>query len=165
MSLTNNVKRTLQVYEGSNLLHEDYFNKMEIDEPRDWHVIKIEYIKNILINQKNLIVNAGDLVVWDSRTFHQNLCCDEDCDEERLVQYLCYLPKNSEENNERQQKLRKKYFEMRRTTSHWPYPINVIPCQPNFYNHFNPDFPIFIDYNLLDKPYLDDIIKKIEKLL
>ena len=165
VSLTNNVERTLQVYEGSNLLHEDYFEEMNIDEPRDWNVIDIEYIKTILDSQRILSVNAGDLVVWESRTFHQNLCGGENCEEERLVQYLCYLPKNKEGNNEKEQKHRKRYFETRRTTSHWPYPMNVIPCQPNLYNYYNPEHPIIIDYDSLPVPNLDDLREKIEELL
>lgn len=165
VSLTNNVERTLQLYEGSNLLHEDYFEKMNIDEPRDFNVIEIEYIKTILDSQRILSVNAGDLVVWESRTFHQNLCGDEDCNEERLVQYLCYLPKNKEGNDEKEQRHRKRYFETRRTTSHWPYPMNVIPNQPNLYNYYNQDFPIFIDYESLPVPNLEDLRTKIEELL
>ena len=165
VSLTNNVERTLQVYEGSNLLHEDYFEEMNIDEPRDWNVIDIEYIKTILDSQRILSVNAGDLVVWESRTFHQNLCGSEDCNEERLVQYLCYLPKNKEGNNEKEQNHRKRYFETRRTTSHWPYPMNVIPSQPNLYNYYNPEEPIIIDYDSLPVPNLDDLREKIEELL
>ena len=165
VSLTNNVERTLQVYEGSNLLHEDYFETFNIDEPRDWSVIDIEYIKTILDSQKVLSVNAGDLVVWDSRTFHQNLCGNENCEEERLVQYLCYLPKNKEGNNKKEQNYRKRYFETRRTTSHWPYPMNVIPIQPNAYNYYNPEEEIIIDYDLLPVPYLNDLIVKINELL
>ena len=165
VSLTNNVERTLQLYEGSNLLHEDYFERMNIDEPRDFNVIEIEYIKTILDSQRILSVNAGDLVVWESRTFHQNLCGDEDCNEERLVQYLCYLPKNKEGNDEKERRHRKRYFETRRTTSHWPYPMNVIPHQPNLYNYYNPDFPIIIDYDSLPVPNLDDLREKIEELL
>ena len=58
-----------------------------------------------------------------------------------------------------------KYFEKLRTTSHWPYPMNVVPEQPNMYNYYNSDFPITIDYDLLPKPKLDDLKEKIEKLL
>jgi len=165
VSLTNNVERTLQVYEGSNLLHENYFETMNIDDPRDWNIIDIEYIKKISDSQRVLNVNAGDLVVWESRTFHQNLCGNEDCEEERLVQYLCYLPKNNDVNTEREQIYRKKYFETRRTTSHWPYPMNVIPDQPIIYNYYNPEKQIIIDYDSLPKPNLNDIESKIHQLL
>tara|TARA_Y100000741_G_scaffold53322_1_gene36690 strand:+ start:3253 stop:4131 length:879 start_codon:yes stop_codon:yes gene_type:complete len=165
ISLTNNTERTLVVYEGSNLLHEEYFKEMNIDEPKDWNVINIDYIITHLDKKKILNVNAGDLVVWDSRTFHQNLCGDNNCDEERLVQYLCYLPKNNEGNTNYVQNNRKKYFQSRRTTSHWPYPMNVIPTQPLMYNYYNPNNTIIIDYDLLPIPYLDDLKYKIDELL
>jgi len=165
VSLTNNSERTLQIYEGSNLLHENYFETMNIDEPGDWNIIDIEYIKTILASQRVLNVNAGDLVVWDSRTFHQNLSGNEHCDEERLVQYLCYLPKNNDGNTEIEQKYRKNNFETRRTTSHWPYPMNVVPNQANAYNYYNPEETIIIDYDSLPKPYLDDLTIKISELL
>ena len=105
------------------------------------------------------------MVVWDSRTFHQNLCGNEECKEERLVQYLCYLPKNNDGNTEREQRYRKRYFQTRRTTSHWPYPMNVIPYQPDAYNYYNPEEEIIIDYDSLPEPYLDDLRIKIDELL
>ena len=165
VSLTNNVERTLKVYEGSNLLHENYFDYMNIDDSNDWNIIDIEYIKQISDAQRILNVNAGDLVIWDSRTFHQNLCGNENCEEERLVQYLCYLPKNNDRNTEREQRNRKKYFETRRTTNHWPYPMNVIPYQPTVYNYHNPGEEIIIDYDSLPEPYLYDLKTKIDELL
>ena len=105
------------------------------------------------------------MVIWDSRTFHQNTCGDSSCCEERLVQYLCYLPKDNEKNDTKQRNQRKKYFEKLRTTSHWPYPMNVVPEQPNMYNYYNSDFPITIDYDSLPKPNIDDLKEEIEKLL
>ena len=165
LSLTNNSKRTIILYKGSHLLHEDYFTTMEIDEPCNWHVIKQDYLQQICEDKLELNVKAGDLVIWDSRTFHQNTCGDSDCNEERLVQYLCYLPKYNKENTIKEQNQRKKYFEKLRTTSHWPYPMNAIPEQPNIYNYYNSNFPITIDYNSLVKPNLDDLKEEIKKLL
>ena len=153
------------MYKGSHLLHEDYFTTMEIDEPSNWHVIKQDYLQQICEDKLELNVKAGDLVIWDSRTFHQNTCGDSDCNEERLVQYLCYLPKYNKENTIKEQNQRKKYFEKLRTTSHWPYPMNAIPEQPNIYNYYNSNFPITIDYDSLVKPNLDDLNEEIKKLL
>ena len=165
LSLTNNSERTLILYKGSHLLHEDYFITMEIDEPRDWNILDKNYVNKLVDDQIYLDVNAGDLVIWDSRTFHQNTCGTPSCNEERLIQYLCYLPKNHEKNDEKQRNQRRKYFEKLRTTSHWPYPMNVVPEQPNIYNYYNPDFPITIDYDSLIKPKIHDLREKIEKLL
>ena len=165
LSLTNNCQRTLVLYKGSHLLHEEYFERMKIDEPGDWHILDKKYVDELADDKIYLDVSAGDLVIWDSRTFHQNTCGTLNCEEERLIQYLCYLPKNKKENNEKQQNQRHKFFEKRRTTSHWPYPMNAIPKQPNFHNYYNPDNPIIIDYNSLPTPKIDDLREEIEKVL
>lgn len=165
LSLTNNKERTFVVYQGSHLLHEQYFIDMDIDEPRDWNILDKNYIDNLEDRKRILQVNAGDLVIWDSRTFHQNTCGHPTCDEERLIQYLCYLPKNNPLNDIEQQCLRNKYFNTRRTTSHWVYPMNVVPRQPNMYNYYNFDDPIYIDYDELPIPELEDLMPIIKKLL
>jgi ectoine hydroxylase-related dioxygenase (phytanoyl-CoA dioxygenase family) len=161
LSLTNNNERSLIIYKGSHLLHEHYFKTLNIDAPRDWCVLDKNYVSNLEDRKINVKVSAGDLVVWDSRTFHQNTCGDSNCNEERLVQYLCYLPKNNIKNDKIQQNLRREYFEERYTTSHWPYPITNVPLQP-YYNQGN---KITIDYASLPKPKLDDLKEEIEKLL
>lgn len=166
LSLTDNRERTFIVYEGTHNYHQHYFETMGIEEPRDWNIIDKDYLmNNHLSKQKFLNVKAGDLVIWDSRTFHQNTCGSINCNEERLIQYLCYLPKHNEKNDEKQEKQRKKFFEKKRTTSHWPYPMNVVPEQPNMYNYYYPDNPINIDYSNLPKPELHDLLPEIEKLL
>ena len=102
--MTNNKERTFIVYKGSHLLHEAYFKQKNIDEPRNWHIFDEEYINSLHHLKQVLKVNKGDLVIWDSRSYHQNTCGDPDCMEERLVQYLCFLPKNSIDNNDDQKK-------------------------------------------------------------
>jgi hypothetical protein len=164
LSLTSNNERTLLIYKGSHLLHEHYFKTLNIDTPRDWCVLDKNYVSNLEDKKVYVKVNAGDLVVWDSRTFHQNTCGDLNCNEERLVQYLCYLPKNNIKNDKIQQNLRREYFEERYTTSHWPYPLTIVPLQP-YYNYYNQGTRITIDYASLPKPKLDDLKEEIEKLL
>tara|TARA_B110001452_G_scaffold267348_1_gene276880 strand:- start:2759 stop:3637 length:879 start_codon:yes stop_codon:yes gene_type:complete len=165
VSLTNNSERTLIVYKGSHLLHEDYFKTYNIDDPSDWNILDKEYVDQLEDKKEYLDVSAGSLVLWDSRTFHQNTCGTPSCEEERLIQYVCYLPKNNPINDEDMKNLRLKYFNKLRTTSHWPYPINTVPLQPNYYNYYNPENPIYIDYKNLPKPYLDDLLLEIDKLL
>lgn len=165
VSLTENKERTLIVYEGSHLLHEEYFKTMNIDEPRNWSVIDENYINTIQDKYRVLHIKPGDLVIWDSRTFHQNTPGPIDCCEERLVQYLCYLPKFNDNNTIKQQQMRRNFYNKMRTTSHWPYPINPVPEQPNLYNYYNPYDPIWIDYASLPKPDLHDMENEIENLL
>ena len=70
--MTNNEDRTLIVYEKSHLLHEQYFKYRNISHSKNWNLIDIDYLNSIKDSKRILKVNAGDLVIWDSRTFHQN---------------------------------------------------------------------------------------------
>ena len=56
---------------------------------------------------------------------------------------------------------RKKYFDTRRTTSHWPAPIHVNGLQPRNYGNES----LKIDYSSLVEPELDDLREEIEKLI
>ncbi len=160
ISLTNNIERTLIVYEKSHLLHQNYFEARNIYNSKNWNLIDINYLNSIEDTKKILKVNAGDLVIWDSRTFHQNRY-GKPYSEERIVQYLCYLPKNVKNNNINQQNKRLKYFNERRTTSHWPYPLNVNSLQPQTYG----DKSKLIDYSRLLKPNLDKYLNIIKTII
>ena len=160
VSLTKNKEKTLVVYKGSHKLHENYFKEMKIDTNKDWNVINEDYIDKIKDTKKILKVPAGSLVIWDSRTFHQNQYGNKNT-EERIVQYVSYLPKNDRQNTPSMKNKRQKYFDEKRTTSHWAYPIHVNSLQPR--NYGNKD--LMIDYETLPNIYLDDIIDDINKLL
>ena len=43
--------------------------------------------------------------------------------------------------------------------------MNVVPQQPNYYNYYYPENKIFIDYDSLPKPNIDDLREQIEELL
>jgi ectoine hydroxylase-related dioxygenase (phytanoyl-CoA dioxygenase family) len=122
VSLTANTERTFVAYEGSHLLHETYMKDRGLTGARNWRLIDPEYLKEIESSKRVVKVNAGDMVLWDSRTFHQS---QYGTNEERLVQYVCFLPRNHEGNTPGQQRQRLKYFKNRRTTTHWPYPLCV----------------------------------------
>ncbi len=159
VSLTTNKSSSLVVYEGSHLLHNTYFKSIDKESSsKNWHKINPEYLDTIKSTKKILNVPAGSLVLWDSRTFHQNICMG---DEERIIQYICMLPKDNPKNNTTQQKKRRKYFEELRTTSHWPYTIKVNGQQPQTYGNKE----LLIDYSKLVEPKLHDLKDKIEKLL
>ena len=113
--------------------------------------------------KKVLDVKAGSLVLWDSRTFHQNQYgpIDSSRKEERIVQYVCFLPDNHIKNTTSMKTKRLKYFNERRTTSHWPAPISVNGLQPQVYG----DNSKLINYNDLVPPNLDDLTDEIMKLL
>ena len=160
VSLTNNENRTLVVYEKSHLIHENYFRERQISDSKNWNLIDHDYLKEIEDNKRVLKVNAGDLVIWDSRTFHQNQYGPPNC-EERIIQYISYLPKNVKQNNISMKKKREKYFLERRTTSHWAYPIKVNSLQPQTYG----DESKLIDYSSLPKPNLTEYMEVIKTLI
>jgi len=159
VALTSNEERTLVVYEGSHLLHETYMKEKNITGKKNWLLIDHDYLERIADSKRVLKVSAGSLVLWDSRTFHQNQYGQ--IGEERIVQYICMLPKNHPQNTAAQQKKRRKYFEDRRTTSHWPYSLHVNGVQPQTYG----DTTRLLDYTQLTPPKLDEFAEKIERLL
>lgn len=160
VALTNNKERTLIVYEGSHLLHEKYFKDRNITSSKNWQLIDQEYLESIKTKKKALEIPAGSLVLWESRTFHQNRY-GKPGSEERIVQYVCYLPKVNKKNSKSQQAKRLKYFEELRTTSHWPYPIKVNGLQPQTYGNKERE----IDYSKLEKPDLTKYMETIKQLI
>jgi hypothetical protein len=138
VSLTDNQTRSFVVYERSHLLHEHYMETYGHTGKNNWCIIRPEYLEGR--TPKVLPVNAGDLVLWDSRTFHQNQFGDP---EERLVQYVCFLPRHHPGNTPGQQSLRRNYCRKRRTTAHWPYPLSANP--------FHPDDPLIVPWTDLSE--------------
>tara|TARA_B100001175_G_scaffold293060_1_gene279285 strand:+ start:148 stop:1026 length:879 start_codon:yes stop_codon:yes gene_type:complete len=160
ISLTDNKDNSLVVYENSHLLHEPYFRSInKSDDSKNWQLINHDYLNEIQDKRRILNVPAGSLVLWDSRTFHQNI--HSNVNEERIVQYISMLPKNNKLNSLAMQKKRKKYFDELRTTSHWAYPIRVNSLQPQTYGNND----LLIDYNELEKPNLENYIDVIKTLI
>lgn len=160
VALTHNKERTIRVYEGTHNLHEEYFEERDIFNSNDWNLIDKDYIDQIENRRRVIEVPEGSMVIWDSRTFHQNQYGPPGC-EERMVQYVCYLPRNSPLYTDKTSMKRWGYFNEKRTTSHWPYPVVPVPKQPIIPN-FEGDV---IDYSLLQEPDLDDLMPEIEKLI
>ncbi len=160
VSLTDNEERTLRLYQGSHLLHKNYFEERNISNSKNWNLICPEYLETIAENKMALKVPAGSLVLWDSRTFHQNQYGSPNS-EERIVQYVCYFPKQHKLNSQKMIEKRLKYFNEYRTTSHWPCPIKVNSLQPQTYG----DNRKIIDYQNLKPPELNDLKDDILKLL
>lgn len=161
VALTSNKERTLVVYEGSHKLHQSYFaEKGMLKESKNWQLIDEKYLEKIKDKKRVLEVKEGSIVLWDSRTFHQNQYGKPNS-EERIVQYICFLPKSHPKNTEAMKLKRRKYFEERRTTSHWPAPIRVNAKQPRTFG----DKTKLIDYSKLKPPKLDDLMNKINKII
>ena len=157
VALTDNTDRTLVVYEGSHKLHEEYAKEYNLTSTKDWLLIEHDYLDKISDKKKILNIKAGSLVLWDSRTFHQNQYGTNN--EERIVQYVSYLPRCN--LTKKMLEKRQKYFTDKRTTSHWAYPVKVNGQQPQNYG----DAKLKINYSELVKPELEDLIEEITKLI
>ena len=83
VSLSDNISNSLQVYEGSHNKHENYFRSKNQENDKKNYKIDKSYLDNMKDKRKILEIPAGSLVLWDSRTFHQNIIKNKD--EERLV--------------------------------------------------------------------------------
>jgi hypothetical protein len=160
VALTSNKERTLVVYENSHLMHNLHFKSKGINSSKNWQLIDKDTIDSMKPLKRVLNVPAGALVLWDSRTFHQNQYGAPNS-EERLVQYVCYLPESHTKNTPSMKTKRLKYLYDRRTTSHWPTPISVNGLQPQTYG----DNSRLIDYSKLVPPELGDLQEKIMELL
>lgn len=161
VALTSNTERTFVCYEGTHKIHERYFQEKNITHSKNWHLIPAGELRAASAAKRVNHVPAGALVLWDSRTFHQNRYGDPNSGEERLVQYVCYLPRNHPKHTKKIAEKRQKYFAERRTTSHWPAPVHVNGKQPQTYG----DDSRLIDYSLLVQPDLDDLLPAIEQLV
>jgi len=160
VSLTDNKERTIVVYDKTHLIHSKYFEIKNNTGKGNWHLIDKQDVINASKLKRTLHVPAGAMVLWDSRTFHQNQYGAPNS-EERMVQYVCFLPKNNPKNTETIATKRQKYFRERRTTSHWPYPLKVNGLQPRTFG----DKSKIIDYSLLKSVNLDRYMSDIENMI
>jgi hypothetical protein len=167
VSLTNNKHRTLVVYEGTHDYHHQYFQERDmLGETKNWQLINHDTLGELEGKKRVLEVPAGALVIWDSRVFHQNQYGYTNSQtsppgEERIVQYVCFLPRGDRKNTQSQKTKRRKYFDDRRTTSHWPYPIHVNGLQPQTYGNAR----LVVPYGELIPPDLTGLEEEIEKLI
>ena len=162
VALTSNEQRTFVAYEGTHEIHQQFFKDRNIQNSKNWNRIPDADIEEMSEQRRALHVPAGSLVLWDSRTFHRNQY-GKPFSEERLVQYVCYLPKNHPKNTQNMHKKRVKYFQEQRTTSHWPVPVRVNALHPQTYgnNRNNIDYTNIPLTNLQEETFYDDILKLI----
>lgn len=138
---------------GSHKLFESYMADHGLSHGKAWQ--KVQDIGNSV----SVKVKSGDMVLWDSRTAHQNVYPKSG---NRLVQYVCMVPRSRA--SDIQQAKRRHYFETRRTTSHWPTPIRVNALQPQIYG----DASKAINYSKLvetDSELLETLAYDINKLV
>tara|TARA_B100002051_G_C16704137_1_gene622718 strand:- start:671 stop:1558 length:888 start_codon:yes stop_codon:yes gene_type:complete len=163
VALTHNKRTTLVVYEGTHKIHHEYFkSKGREASPKAWQKIDPEDVVALESRKRVLEIPAGAMALWDSRTFHQNQYgTDTGPTEERIVQYVSFMPKAHAKNTPAIQHKRRLYFAELRTTSHWCSPLRVNPLQGQGYG----DPRRAIDYDQLPAPDLDRFDADIRKLL
>lgn len=107
---------------GSHSKFGDYMVAHNIKHQRPW-----QRITQCTEDVDRIVVQAGSVIVWDSRLFHQNFYAEG----ERLVQYISYLPR--QQASDSQLAKRARYYAAKRTSSHWPTPIRINPLQPQVF--------------------------------
>lgn len=160
VGLTSNKSKTLVVWRKTHRIHKAFFNAIGRGRSSiKWQRVPNEYEERLKPLRVEVEVPEGAMAVWDSRTFHQNQY-GNDSSEERLVQYVCMMPKTCKSYLSSRTK-RLKYFREKRTTSHWPYPVKVNGLQPRNYG----DQSLAIDYSALPQPHISDMMDLIRPML
>lgn len=135
---------TLCVWEGSHRLHGEFFAmKGAMGRPatssEDWYKVdgrseeEREFFASRGCRKLCVLADAGDLVLWDSRTFHQGLQPSRGRAQPntRLVAYVCYTPRCRASAQDLRRKER--YFLEGRTTTHCPHRPKAFPKRPRVY--------------------------------
>ncbi|KXT02886.1 hypothetical protein AC578_1804 [Pseudocercospora eumusae] len=136
----------LVVLSGSHRLHQKHFDsiggfKSEKDlgvgengynfDPED-----AEWYREQGCKEVKICANAGDLILWDSRTIHWN--CSPTGKQTRFITYVCYCPRDRMTEEQLQRK--REVFEARKGTTHWPNQ-NVVPADRPGYHYAKPRRP------------------------
>ncbi|KAF9087143.1 hypothetical protein BGX27_002987 [Mortierella sp. AM989] len=88
----------------------------------DWYVVPTDAPEVDPSKAAVLRTPAGCLILWDSRLIHCNRPPTAE-GRTRAVSYICMLPKGNTTKSVLSQ--RQKLYSTFRTTTHWPYPVNV----------------------------------------
>ena len=150
VAFTDNEEATLMVVPGSHL---EFGTRFEgNNSPKRWYKVPGHH-EGVRVK-----VNAGDLVLWDSRLIHQNSYGPE----KRLVQYLSYLPRSGLISTQASKRV--KYFQEKRTTSHWAYPVSVNSLQPQVFGD-NSKLIRYSDLVETGQDLLEDLANSIKELV
>lgn len=129
---------TLRVLTKSNRFHSEYFTQHGIVCKDDWFKLQdqtaaVNWFKQKGCEEVSVLASAGDLVLWDSRTFHQGVESQKGRAEAnfRAVVYTC-MTKRSRASAKVQQKRRSAFAELRMTT-HLPHVCKLFGKHPRTY--------------------------------
>ncbi|XP_015931162.1 uncharacterized protein [Parasteatoda tepidariorum] len=149
---------TFRFLRKSHALHQAFQETFQIKHKSDWCLLtppqKQFYIDRLEKNSDICVeAPAGSLVLWDSRTIHQeigpqkNNKCSIQC-----TPYVCMTPVNLA--SKLQLKKRIKYFEAKRTCNHLPHKVKVISKLPISFGKHCPTMD-------LDNLQVTDLIKRL----
>lgn len=129
---------TLRVYKGSHQFHGEFFRTFGIDtKSSDWYKLETEEHHRFFAERgceaARVLANAGDLVLWDSRTMH---CGVESLRERaepnyRAVVYCCMTPRSKA--TQKIQQRRNKMFDEGRMSTHLPHGPRMFGKNPRTY--------------------------------
>jgi len=161
VALTSNENASFQCVPGSHNLVASYFEKCPAKYPsKRWQKLDLKHLNETLgtdLKTETISLTAGELLIWDSRLIHQNAY---DPNEERVVFYVSYRDRQGLSNT--QATKRRRAFDEKRTTSHWAYPIELNPLQPQVWG----DNSKLIDYNKMPQiKYSEELLRKINQFL
>lgn len=116
----------LVVLAGSHKLHQEHFDDIGGFRPdSDLGVGKngynfastdADWYREKGCKEVKICANAGDLILWDSRTIHWNQ--NPTGKQTRFISYVCYCPRSRMSEEDLQKK--REVFEGRKGTTHWP---------------------------------------------
>lgn len=126
---------TLSVLEGSHLLHDDFAKRFGVKDKKDWYKLNEEQLAwyKEQCPERRITCPKGSLILWDSRTIH---CGVEPLKSRvqpnmRAIVYLCYMPRRGMTPKMIEKK--KKAFQEKRMTTHWPTKTKLFPKEPRTY--------------------------------
>ena len=160
VSLTHNTERTFVCYEGTHKLYEDYCQQYNLNHHNDWQLIDPKYLHPHIKKLKFVGLKPGSMLIWDSRLFHQNRYGVAQS-EERLVQYVCYLPKNDPKNT----LYSSKNYVNNILKIELLQPIGRTQLHRWKNNLLLYGYDETIDYSKLPEPYLEDLKEEIMKII
>lgn len=127
----------LSVLTKSHRFFNEFFDFFKISSlGLDWFVINdtthLDWFINKGCEWKTIMAPKGSLVLWDSRTIHMGTEPRQGRphpDHWRFVVYVCYTPAHLQTQHDTE--LKRSAYLNNRTTSHWPYNVNVCFKSPN----------------------------------
>lgn len=127
---------TFSCYTKSHLYHNEFFHtfNQRKHSKRNWDLLnekELEWYKEKGCEEIRVLLNAGDFILWDSRTVHMGAqptvnrkISNANFEIERCVFYVCYQKKPQELTEKEFNKIKKKREKAEKEgilTCHWPW--------------------------------------------